>query len=67
MDDFIMATELAAELGFQPVYIRAEIAAGRLTGRKFGRNWGVIKDDKYKAWRDNPRRGDMSKLRKGQA
>lgn len=64
MPDFIMATQLAAELGFSSAYIRSEIDKGRLTGIKLGRNWGVVLDAKYTAWRDNPRRGEMSKIRK---
>lgn len=64
MPDFIMATELAAELGFSSAYIRSEIDKGRLTGIKLGRNWGVVLDAKYNAWRENPRRGEMSKIRK---
>lgn len=60
MPDFIMATQLAAELGFSSAYIRSEINKGRLTGIKLGRNWGVVLDAKYNSWRDNPRRGEMS-------
>lgn len=61
MPEYTTPARLAKEFNLTMAYIRSEIKEKRLTGEKLGsKNWLIVIDEKYQAWRDNPRRGEMS-------
>lgn len=62
MEVGISASTIAKLHGFNPSYIRAEIARGNLKAEKIGRDWFIDREE-YHRWLANPRRKSRSKTR----
>ena len=54
--DYLTVSQVAALLGCETTYVRADIRAGRLPAEKVGSQW-LIRRDHATAWMQNPRRG----------
>ncbi|MDP3764772.1 MAG: tail fiber domain-containing protein [bacterium] len=43
MDDFILISQIAKETPYSAEYLSLLVRKGRISGKKFGRNWGISK------------------------